>query len=170
VLEVGVGTGAGILFYPEGAVVAGVDLSSGMLERARRRVDASRGGPDLVLGDAQCLGFADGAFDSAAATFVFCSVPDPVRGLRELRRVVRPGGRILLLEHVRIDLPVVGRLMDLLNPIAVRLGGEHINRRTTENVRRAGLELVGEERHGPFGLVRLIEARVADGDGSGGCL
>jgi len=93
---------------------------------------------------------------------VFCSVPDPVQGLRELGRVVRPDGDIWLLEHVRVNRPVVGLLMDLLNPIVVRIMGANINRRTVENVRKAGLEIVEiEDLRG--GLVKLIHARPAEG-------
>jgi hypothetical protein len=78
-------------------------------------------------------------FDTAIATFVFCSVPDPVLGLKELRRVVKSGGEILLLEHVRIDKPVIGFIMDIMNPIVLYLIGANINRTTVENVEKAGL-------------------------------
>jgi len=113
---------------------------------------------DLRLMDVQRLEFPDDTFDVAVSTFVFCSVPDPLAGLRELGRVVRPGGDIWLLEHMRVDRPFVGPLMDALNPLVVRVMGANINRRTVENVRRAGLTLVAvQELRGK--LVRLIHAR-----------
>jgi ubiquinone/menaquinone biosynthesis C-methylase UbiE len=83
-----------------------------------------------------------------------------VRGLRELRRVVRRGGRIYLLEHMRANHPVLGRIMDWLDPIVVRLLGPHINRRTADNVAAAGLEIETAEDLAAFGMVRLITARV----------
>jgi ubiquinone/menaquinone biosynthesis C-methylase UbiE len=159
VLEVGVGTGKNMPYYPADAEMTAVDLSDRMLAQARRR--AAREGVDVELHemDAQNLRFEENSFDVAVATFVFCSVPDPVRGLRELGRVVRPEGRIVLLEHVRIDRPIIGRLMDLLNPIVVRILGANINRRTVDNVRRAGLTIEQVEDLGPMGLVKLIVAR-----------
>ena len=88
----------------------------------------------------------------------------PVRGLRELGRVVKPGGKIVLLEHVRIDsLRIVGKLMDLLDPLVVRVVGAHINRRTVENVRRAGLHVEQVESLAPLGLVKLIVASPVNG-------
>lgn len=158
VLEVGVGTGKNLSFYPPGAQMTAIDLSDQMLARARRRAAGLGVKVDLRLMDAQCLEFPDAWFDAAVTTFVFCSVPDPVAGLRELGRVVRPGGDIWLLEHMRVDRPFVGSLMDLLNPLVVRVMGANINRRTVENVRRAGLKLVTvKELRGE--LVRLIQAQ-----------
>jgi len=158
VLEVGVGTGKNLSFYPPGAQMTAIDLSDRMLARARQRAATSGVRVDLRLMDAQRLEYPDDAFDAAVATFVFCSVPDAVAGLRDLGRVVRPGGDIWLLEHMRVDQPLIGPLMDLLNPLVVRIMGANINRRTVENVRRAGLTLVSvQELRGE--LVRLIHAR-----------
>lgn len=158
VLEVGVGTGKNMSYWPADIQVTGIDLTPGMLERAHRRASRLGLAPDLRLGDVQALDFADGSFDSVAAAFVFCSVPDPVQGLRELRRVVRPGGQILLLEHVRVD-GRMGWLMDWLNPLIVRLIGANINRQTIDNARAAGLEVEQVLDLGKAGMYKLIEAR-----------
>ena len=164
VLEVGVGTGKNIAFYPPGAQVSAIDISPRMLTRAERRAGALQRPVGLSVMDVQRLEFDDDTFDAAVATFVFCSVPNPQRGLRELGRVVRPDGDIWLLEHVRLDRPFAGRVMDTLNPLVVRLVGANINRRTVENVRQAGLTLVGVERI-RGNLVKLIHARPAGDDG-----
>ena len=162
VLEVGVGTGKNFPYHPPEIKVTGIDLSDGMLEHARRRAEKLGKSIELKQMDAQHLDFPDNSFDAAVATFVFCSVPDAVRGLRELGRVVRPEGRIFLLEHVRINRPeAVGKVMDLLDPLVVRLMGPHINRRTEENVRQAGLKVERVECLAPLDLVKLIVALPA---------
>lgn len=89
--------------------------------------------------NAEELAFRDGTFEHAVATFVFCSVSDPVRGLRELGRVLRTGGRAFLLEDMRPENEILGKVFDAANPIAVRAFGVNINRRTMDKVRRAGL-------------------------------
>ncbi|HEX9681064.1 MAG TPA: class I SAM-dependent methyltransferase [Anaerolineales bacterium] len=157
-LEVGVGTGKNMPYYPRNGRITAVDLSERMLERARRRAHRLGIGVDLRPMDVQKLEFPDGEFEAVVATFVFCSVPAPVAGLRELGRVTKPEGDIWLLEHVRVNGPVVSRLMDAFNPVVVRLMGANINRQTVENVRRAGLRVEAVEAvRGD--LVKLIHAR-----------
>jgi ubiquinone/menaquinone biosynthesis C-methylase UbiE len=146
VLEAGVGTGKNLPCHPPGVKVTAVDFSPRMLERARRRKSALGLGVELAEMDVQHLAFQDHVFDAVFATFLFCSVPDPVLGLNELRRVCKPNGRLLLLEHVRPGSFLLGSLFDLLNPLVVRLIGANINRRTSENVLRAGWRIRVEER------------------------
>lgn len=159
-LEVGVGTGKNLPYHPEASEIVAIDLSRNMMARAQQRVSQSGATVELAQTDAQRLPFATGVFDAAVATFVFCSVPDPVQGLAEVGRVVRSGGQVLLLEHVRVNAPVIGPLMDLLDPLVVRIMGPHIARRTTVNVERAGLRIEDVEELAPGALVKLIHARA----------
>ena len=130
-----------------------------MLAKARQRAANLDINVDLRYMDVQRLAFPEVTFDAAVATFVFCSVPVPVKGFKEIGRVVKPGGDIWLLEHVRINRPVVGTLMDLANPLVVRMMGANINRQTVENVKRAGLQILEvEDLKGD--LVKLIHARA----------
>lgn len=157
VLEVGIGTGANMPYYLRGIQVTGIDLSSGMLAQARER--AERDGVAVRLGemDAQDLRFPQATFDSAVSTCVFCSVPDPVRGLREVYRVLKPSGRLIMLEHVRGP-GLLGPLFDLVNPLVVRVSGANINRRTVENVRLAGFAIESVESRFA-GIMKVIVAR-----------
>ncbi len=159
-LEVGVGTGKNMPYWPAGVDVVGIDLTPEMLARAVRKAGRDGRVADLALGDVQALRFGEGSFDLAAATFVFCSVPDPILGLQELKRVVRPGGSVVLMEHVRSQRPLLGKMMDLLAPLVVRVMGAHINRETVSNVAAAGLEIVSVEDLGLGGIFKLIHAKV----------
>jgi ubiquinone/menaquinone biosynthesis C-methylase UbiE len=161
-LEIGVGTGKNIPYHPAGARVVALDISPKMLTRAAAKARREGRDVDLVLADAQKLPFRDASFDGAAATFVFCSVPDAVRGLEEVKRVVKPeAGRIDLLEHVRSGWAVAGWVMDRLNPMVVRMMGANINRDTVGNVSRAGIEIDEVESRG-LGIIKLIHGRPAE--------
>lgn len=100
----------------------------------------------LLEMDTQHLDFEDHTFDYVIATCVFCSVPNPVLGLREVARICKPGGQIRLLEHMRSDNPVIGKIMDALNPLTVRISGANINRNTLGNIEKAGLFIEQNDR------------------------
>lgn len=164
ILEIGVGTGRNLEYYPNGACITAIDLSPRMLERARARAGGHES--TFLEMDVQALDFPDGSFDIVLATFVFCSVPDPVLGLGEARRVCKQNGKLLLLEHVRPERRLMGRVFDLLNPLVRRLLGPEINRRTIQNIQTAGwkiqtvenlfsdiVKLVIAERQGPSELL-----------------
>jgi len=162
ILEVGVGTGKNIPHHPRGCPVVGVDFSRKMLERAVRRAQQTRSPVELLWADVQELPFPDNSFDTVVATCVFCSVPDPVRGFQELRRVCKDDGKLLFLEHMRSERPIVGKLMDALNPLIRGLVGVNINRRTLENIRAAGL-VIEQVTDLQSDIVRLIVARPGKG-------
>lgn len=144
VLEVGVGTGKSLAHYPQGVELVGIDISPKMLSRARERARQFPGKLDLETGDVQNLDFPDESFDTVVTSCVFCSVTDPIRGFRQINRVLRPDGIGLHLEHVRSKRPVVGKVMDILNPVVVRMTGANINRDTARNIRASGLEIIEE--------------------------
>lgn len=163
ILEIGVGTGKNILYYPKDSRITAIDLSEKMLSKARKRARSlDIGNVELMLMDAQAMDFRDDSFDAVVATFVFCSVPAPVRGLDETRRVLRPSGKAVFLEHMRPENKVLGKIFDLLNPVVVRMTGANINRRTMANLRRSGLVTRNVVDLTPYSIVRLIIAGTTD--------
>jgi phosphatidylethanolamine/phosphatidyl-N-methylethanolamine N-methyltransferase len=158
VLEVGVGTGKNFDYYPEGAKITAIDFSPAMLKQAARNRDRKIVAVELAQMDVQSLCYADNSFDTVVASCVFCSVPAPLKGLKELYRVCKPGGQVLLLEHVLSSRPLLARVMNFLNPLIVGLVGANINRNTVKNVKASGFTLVRvDERSGD--IIKLIEAR-----------
>ena len=123
VLEVGIGTGLNLPLYPTHCHITGIDLSEEMLEKAQDKViELGLISVTLKVMDATVMDFGESEFDSAVATYTISAVPDPVGVLREMRRVVKPGGSIVLLNHFRSERRVVGRLEDLVSPVCTRLG------------------------------------------------
>jgi ubiquinone/menaquinone biosynthesis C-methylase UbiE len=154
VLEVAAGTGANLAYYPAGLDLITIDLSPGMLSKARRR-----GARKPVVMDAARLAFRDGCFETVVSTLGTCTFPDPVNALQEMRRVCRPGGRILLLEHGRSDLPKIAAWQDRRAASHARHLGCWWNREPLENVRKAGLRPIAASRR-LLGMVHVIEARA----------
>jgi ubiquinone/menaquinone biosynthesis C-methylase UbiE len=149
-LEIGAGTGANFRFYPESKCAVASEISVKMLELARQKTNEIR----LVQANAETLPFAANSFDAAFATLVFCSIPKPENAFEELKRIVKPNGRIVLLEHVRPDgLP--GYVFDFLNIFTVALIEDHFNRRTAKLAEESGLKIL-EVKRKAFGIVNLI--------------
>ena len=122
-LEVGIGTGLNLPLYPTHASITGIDLSEEMLEKAQEKVlELGLGNVTLKAMDATVMDFGDDEFDGAVATYTISAVPDPVSVLREMRRVVKPGGNLVVLNHFRSQRPVMSRLEDLVAPVCTRLG------------------------------------------------
>jgi phosphatidylethanolamine/phosphatidyl-N-methylethanolamine N-methyltransferase len=158
ILEVGVGTGKNFDYYPKDARITAIDFSEQMLKQAVHKRDRKNVKVDLELMDVQSLCFADNSFDTVICSFVFCSVPSAVKGLKEVYRVCKPGGQVLLLEHVVSSNPVLAGVMNLLNPVVVRLVGANINRNTVKNVKACAFTSVHVDDRSSH-LIKLIEAR-----------
>ena len=142
VLEIGVGTGKNIPYYPKEVKLTGIDLSPGMLKQAHKLLpDHAKDLITLREMDAQQMDFTDNTFDEVVATFVFCSVPDPVVGLQEALRVTRPGGKLHLLEHMMAEESILANIMKKLDAPIHYLSGVHIARQTVANVEKAGWEI-----------------------------
>jgi ubiquinone/menaquinone biosynthesis C-methylase UbiE len=158
VLEVAIGTGRNLSFYPPDAQLTGVDLSPRMLDRARTRAETLTRPVDLQLGDAQHLTFPDASFDTVVATLTVCSIPDDQAAVAEMARVLRPGGRLALLDHVASTSSPVRAVQRLLDPALVRLQGDHLLRDPDIAVRRAGL-VIEELTRSRWGIVLRLAAR-----------
>jgi ubiquinone/menaquinone biosynthesis C-methylase UbiE len=143
-LMLAAGTGNDFRFFPPGRSIVAIDISAKMLECAAKKAAAYEGTIELRQMDACQLEFADNTFDTVVTVCTFCSVPKPVFGLRELYRVLKPGGQILMFEHVRSRIGPLGVFLDLMTPLSRRLGPD-LNRDTVGNVQKAGFRIRREE-------------------------
>jgi ubiquinone/menaquinone biosynthesis C-methylase UbiE len=153
-LEIGAGTGLNFKFYPACRQAVASEISIKMLEFASEKTKTIK----LVQADAESLPFAANTFDAAFATLVFCSIPNPENAFRELQRIVKPNGKIVLLEHVRPN-NLLGYAFDFLNIFTVALIEDHFNRRTAQLAENAGLKVL-EVKRKAFGIVNLIVCEV----------
>ena len=154
ILELGAGTGANFEFYPPNAIAVSTEYSIEMAKLAKTKATTNH----VVNVDAQALPFDENEFDAAFATLVFCSIPDPRRAFAELKRVLKPRGKVVLLEHVRPD-GILGPIFDGVNFCTSRWIEDHFNRRTAEIAKSCGIEIL-EVRQKLFGIVNLIVGAV----------
>lgn len=146
VLEVAIGTGRNLPYYPAGATVTGVELSPAMLAIARRRAAGLSRDVDFQEGDAAHLPARDASFDTVVCALGLCTIPDPAAAIGEMKRVLVPGGRLLLLDHIRSTWPPIYAAQWLVERITIPWEGEHFTRRQLPLVLAAGFQLVESER------------------------
>ena len=158
VLEVAVGTGRNFPFYREGVRLTGIDLSPAMLEIARKKADELGLGAELREGDAQELPFPDASFDAVVCTLSLCTIPDDRRAVAEMKRVLRPRGRLLLLDHIRSSSKVWLTVQRVLEPLSRKSSCDHLLRRPLEHVVAEGFEVEQSERY-KAGIVERLSAR-----------
>jgi ubiquinone/menaquinone biosynthesis C-methylase UbiE len=162
VLEVAIGTGRNLPHYPSGIHLTGIDFSPQMLQLARRLAEQLGLDVDLRLGDAQALELPDASFDTVVCTLSLCAIPDHRGAIAEMKRVLRPGGRLLLLDHVAGAPRWVQAIQWLLERVTIPLGGEHLRRRPLLQVQAEGFQIQQRER-AKLGIVeRLAAHRPAD--------
>lgn len=158
VLEIAIGTGRNMPFYPEGVELTGVELSPEMLALARSRADHLGLDLELRLGDAQELELEDESFDTVLITFALCTIPDDRRAAAEAFRVLRAGGRLVAIEHVRSPARPVSTVQRMIDPLSVRFGADHVAREPLDYIADVGFE-VEEVRRSKWGIVERLLAR-----------
>lgn len=157
-LEVAVGTGLNVPLYPGAARLTGIDLSEGMLEIARGRAKQAGREVELHQGNAHALPFEAGSFDTVVCTFGLCAIPDVGKAIDEMVRVLRPGGALILLDHIRSSSRIARVVQWLLELVTVPLGGEHFLRRPLNDVKARGLHIEQVQRF-KLGLVERLVGR-----------
>ena len=159
ILEIGIGTGKSIKYYNENCKLLGIGLSEKMLQRAKERLARSgRENVTLKQMNAENLDLENDSFDYVVTSCVFCSVPDPVKGLKEIRRVLKPSGKLIMMEHVLSKNTLIALIEHINNPIMKLLTGVNINRNTRQNVINAGMKITDEKNLALFDVFKLFVA------------
>lgn len=158
VLELAAGTARNLPYFPADTRLVAIELSPEMAELGRRRAEELGRKIDMRVGDAESLDFPDESFDTVVCTYGLCTIPDDRAAVHEAKRVLRPGGRILLAEHVRSTNRLVRAVQRLLDPLADRFGGDHLLREPLEPLTDEGFE-IDEIRRSKAGFVELVAAR-----------
>jgi ubiquinone/menaquinone biosynthesis C-methylase UbiE len=162
-LEVGIGRGRTLRFYPHGLPLTAIDLSDVAIQASRRRADELGVHLTLRQGDAAALPYPDDHFDTVVFCFVLCTIPDDRRAVAEAVRVLRPGGQLLLVEHVRSPNVLVRALEHVLEPLTVRFQADHLLREPLDHIEAEGLEIKTLERSW-FGVVERLAAYKPEAD------
>lgn len=157
ILHIGVGTGMEIINFPPGLNITCIDLSPKMMERALWRAKQYQGKTRFCLMNAESLAFPDNTFDTIVTVCVFCTVPHPVLGLQECRRVLKPDGKLLMFEHVMSKNFIYGSSLKLMSLFTERLEGTYLDRDTVANVQKAGFN-IKSEKNVYLDIVKAIEA------------
>lgn len=158
VLEVGVGSGRNLKYYPAGCAITGIDASEGMLAKAEKKAREMKN-VNLLLMDAEHLEFPDNSFDYVITTFVLCTIPDPVKALKEMRRVLKPSGELIALEHLHSSNPLISRFEELIDPFLFFLLGDHTTRNTAKNIEEAGFRILEAKKLAFKDVFRKIRAK-----------
>jgi ubiquinone/menaquinone biosynthesis C-methylase UbiE len=162
VLELAFGTGRNLPYYPAGVRLTGIELSPRMLEIGKRRAEQLGRDADLRIGDAQALEFEDETFDTVMITFGLCTIPDDRAAVTETHRVLRLGGRLVLLEHVRSPAAAVRAVQRVLDPLSVRFAADHLLRDPLDYLANIGFNVESVERL-KAGIVERVVARKPSG-------
>ena len=156
ILFLALGTGLDIQFFPPGQDIAAIDISAKMIAKAKERVSAYEGDLKTMQMDVHQLEFDDAVFDQVYTSCTFCSVPEPIKGLQSLKRVMKPGGELRMFEHTGSAYFPFKQMFDIMNPFSSR-AGPNVNRPTVANVETAGFEIVGVQ-HVYLDVVKIIHA------------
>ena len=157
ILEVGIGTGKNIDYYNKNAEVIGIDFSEKMLEKAKERlINSNKKNITLKQMDAENLKFKDNSFDYVVTTFVFCSIPNPVKALTEINRVLKPNGKLIMIEHVLSKNKIISLIERIHNPLTKFFMGVNINRDTKQNIIDLGMIIAKDENLALFDVFRLF--------------
>ena len=157
-LEIAIGTGLNLPHYPDSVSLTGVDLSPDMLTLARRRAEELGKEVELLEGDAQALDFEDGSFDTIVCTYSLCNVPDDAKVVAEMKRVLKPGGHLILVDHIRSSVKPIYWGQRVMELVSIRVDGDHLTRRPSIHVKVAGFDVQTKERM-RWGILERLTAR-----------